>query len=102
MTDERKIITVPVDIRYDIDGLTLAKAISALQKLGNEHGYETTIDLRINGDGYSEWPSVMLKTKRPETDEEMHRRRERDKKISDEQEERDRRDFERLSKKFKT
>ena len=94
---KRKMIEVEytsIDFEYN----TLDEAIERLQKYREELGGDARFDTRHYS--YSDDTYLAIMTKRPETDAEMAHRIAREERLAVQQEEFERREFERLQNKF--
>lgn len=94
---ERKLVgheKTSIDFEYD----TLDEAIANLQRYREEYGGAARIEERHRA--YSDGTYLAIMVYEPETDKEMTTRIAREEHYAAQQEERDRKDFERLQKKF--
>lgn len=75
----KKIVTATAtDIKYDLDGHTIAEALLRLHDLGVEYGFDAKIDIGQECEPYSnserEYAYARLTVLREETDDEYSRR----------------------------
>ena len=94
---ERKLVwheKTSIDFEYH----TLDEAIANLQRYREDYGGDARIDERHHK--YSDGTYLAIMVKEPETDLEMTKRIAQEEHYAAQQEERDRKDFERLQKKF--
>ena len=94
----RKIVNAYTGADLDLEYLTLKDASARIQELIARYGEDANIKMR--SEPYSDSEYLGIYAARAETDQEMARRIAQEEKWAKEQEERDRRDFERLSAKF--
>ena len=94
----RKVIRAYTGTDIDLEYLTLKEAAARIQSLIAQYGEDAKIE--THSPAYSDSEYLGVYADRPETDKEMARRIAQEEKWAKDQEERDRREFERLRAKF--
>lgn len=95
----RKMVRMPAE-ELDIKYSTLGSALQTIQRLIEKYGKKADID--THSYPYDDREYLYVYAERPETDEEMHRRILQEEQREKSREEQDRREFERLKKKFES